>query len=70
MSYDPGLSPLYDVHEVPFGSRLNGNRSLLTKRDTLRPDLPDEPGLVEPELVEPDGIEPTTSCLQSRRSPS
>ena len=22
------------------------------------------------ELVEPDGIEPTTSCLQSRRSPS
>ena len=22
------------------------------------------------DLVEPDGIEPTTSCLQSRRSPS
>jgi hypothetical protein len=26
--------------------------------------------LYQKELVEPDGIEPTTSCLQSRRSPS
>ena len=27
-------------------------------------------GLQPKEMVEPDGIEPTTSCLQSRRSPS
>src|SRR5690606_24403436 len=26
--------------------------------------------LNQQEMVEPDGIEPTTSCLQSRRSPS
>jgi hypothetical protein len=38
--------------------------------------LPDEPArtsmrtALDTNLVEPDGIEPTTSCLQSRRSPS
>ncbi len=30
----------------------------------------DQADLARTRLVEPDGIEPTTSCLQSRRSPS
>ena len=51
-------------HDMPINSR--------SSSDTAVSDVPDRVWqlLAVHEKMEPDGIEPTTSCLQSRRSPS
>ena len=63
MSYDPGLSPLYDVHDH--------REAYLAELVSLSQNVAATQQISERRiLVEPDGIEPTTSCLQSTRSPS
>ena len=44
-----------------------GSFTLSNSGRTCRRDIAEYP---DAEMVEPDGIEPTTSCLQSRRSPT
>ncbi|CAI2931915.1 protein of unknown function [Aminobacter niigataensis] len=65
--WSPNKSSLYNVKQNKRlalweqTTNLDANDFL-----TLPHPLDSQPG----RLVEPDGIEPTTSCLQSRRSPS
>ena len=53
---DSGQSPLHDVKDARIADDIR-LRKFGSRQEQSK-------------LVEPDGIEPTTSCLQSRRSPS
>jgi hypothetical protein len=57
---NPNKSSLYDV--------MQNRRRAFARRKLVF--LANDFILSTPDMVEPDGIEPTTSCLQSRRSPS
>jgi hypothetical protein len=63
-------SPLHDVRQPASrdrGSTRHKNRCMDESQEAMT--ISDQPRSTQ-SLVEPDGIEPTTSCLQSRRSPS
>ena len=55
--------------QIPARSRRTGIGSFTLSNSgrACRHDIAEYP---DAEMVEPDGIEPTTSCLQSRRSPT
>jgi hypothetical protein len=62
---------LFTMSKYPAVDRFRSQHSqtLLFSHTSLSTSAITEPKQTK-KLVEPDGIEPTTSCLQSRRSPS